>query len=211
MNLAEIRREYARAMLDVPHVDADPFAQFARWINEAITAEASEATAMALATVSPDGRPSCRVVLLKGHDRRGLAFYTSYRSRKGNEIAANARVAATFYWSELERQLRVEGTAEPLSEATSDAYFASRPSGARLSAVASPQSAVVPDRAALERAYSDAAARYGDDVARPPHWGGYRIVPDRFEFWQGRANRLHDRLLYLPCTDGAWTISRLAP
>lgn len=211
MNLAEIRREYARATLDVPHVDADPFAQFARWINEAITAEVAEATAMALATVSPDGRPSCRVVLLKGHDRQGLAFYTSYESRKGSEIAANARVAATFYWAELERQLRVEGVAEPLPAAASDRYFASRPPGARLSAVASPQSAVVPDRAHLEQAYAEAAARYGDDPVRPAHWGGYRIVPDRFEFWQGRANRLHDRLLYVPGTDGAWSITRLAP
>lgn len=211
MNLADVRRDYARASLDAKDVDADPFHQFARWINEAITAQASEAAAMALATVSPSGKPSCRVVLLKGHDERGLVFYTSYESRKADDIDRNGWVAGTFYWAELERQIRVEGAIHRVSPAESDAYFDSRPIGSKVSAAISPQSAVIPDRAHLEQLYAAGEKRFGSHVRRPANWGGYRITPDRFEFWQGRPNRLHDRILYRQTGPSNWTIVRLAP
>lgn len=211
MNLADVRREYARASLDAKDVDADPFRQFARWINEAITAQVSEATAMALATVSPSGRPSCRVVLLKGHDQRGLVFYTSYDSRKAADIERNGCAAGTFYWAELERQIRIEGAVHRVSPAESDIYFDSRPLGSKVSAAISPQSAVIESRAHLEDLYLAAERRFGLQVPRPANWGGYRIVPDHFEFWQGRTSRLHDRIVYRQSGPSHWTIERLAP
>jgi len=210
---AQLRSEYKRAALDERDVDRDPFAQFARWFDEAIAAGAAEPNAMTLATVDPDGRPSARIVLLKGLDPRGFVFYTNQSSRKGQALAAEARAALLFFWVDLERQVRLEGTVETVGAAEADAYFASRPRASQVGAWASPQSAPMPDRAALERRYDDAARRFdatSAPIPRPPHWGGYRLVPDRFEFWQGRRSRLHDRIAYEK-NAAQWTIGRLAP
>jgi len=208
---AELRTEYKRETLDEAAVAPDPFAQFTRWFDETVAARVPEPNAMTLATVGPEGRPSARIVLLKGVDERGFVFYTNYDSRKGRDLAPAAPVALLFHWVELERQVRIEGRAERVEAALSDAYFASRPRASRLGAWASPQSAVVTDRAALEASYADAAVRFGQDVPRPPHWGGYRVAPDAFEFWQGRPSRLHDRLVFARDDGGGWTIARLAP
>jgi pyridoxamine 5'-phosphate oxidase len=167
--------------------------------------------AMTLATMASDGGPSARMVLLKGLDERGFVFYTDYDSRKGRELAANPRAALLFYWIELEREVRVEGLTEKTSAAESDEYFASRPLGSRLAALASRQSSVVADRQSLEKDYAEIERRHGDAPPRPSTWGGYRLVPDSIEFWQGRPNRLHDRLLYTKSRDGSWKIARLAP
>lgn len=190
---------------------ADPLAQLQAWLDEAELARIVEPSAMTLATTSRDGHPSARVVLLRGIDERGLAFYTNYESRKGRELDANPRAAIVFYWATLERQVRVEGGIERISDAESDAYFEGRPRGHRLSAWASKQSAVVPSRTYLEeemRRYDERFA--GRDIERPRYWGGYRVVPERFEFWQGGADRLHDRIVYERAADG-WSVQRLAP
>jgi pyridoxamine 5'-phosphate oxidase len=210
---AQLRVDYRRAALDEHAVDRDPFAQFSRWFDEAVAAEVAEPNAMTLATIADDGRPAARVVLLKGVDARGLVFYTNCDSRKGRDLARDPRAALVFFWVDLERQVRVEGVTERVGEADADAYFASRPRASRLSAWASPQSTTVAGRAWLEQRFAEAEERFrdaGEAVPRPAHWGGYRLVPRRFEFWQGRPSRLHDRIEYTRSVD-AWTIARLAP
>ena len=201
------------ASLDIAGVDPDPIVQFERWFKEAVAAELPEPTAMALATVTPEGRPSVRMVLLKGVDQRGFVFYSNYESRKARELAANARAALVFYWHPLDRQVRIEGSVERATPQESDTYFQCRPRGSCISAWASPQSEVIADRRVLESRSAELAAQFGDEpIPRPPFWGGYRVVPTSIEFWQGRANRLHDRLRYTRERPTApWTIERLAP
>lgn len=210
---AKLRAEYQRAALDARDVDRDPIRQFACWFDEAVAAQLPEPNAMTLATVGDDGRPAARIVLLKGADARGFVFFTNYDSRKGRELARDPRAALLFFWVELERQVRIEGVTERVSATESDAYFASRPRSSRFGAWASPQSATIESRAVLEERFAQVAARYADEeapVPRPPNWGGYRLAPDRLEFWQGRSSRLHDRILYRRAVDG-WAIERLAP
>lgn len=210
LDIAHLRKDYAQASLDLADVDRDPLAQFARWLQEAIDARLPEPTAMTLATVDASGRPSARIVLLKACDARGFSFYTNYDSRKGRELAANPQAALLFHWVELERQVRIEGLIARVPAEESDAYYAVRPLGSRVGAWASPQSEEIPDRAWLEQREADARRSLGEEPARPPFWGGYRLEADRLEFWQGRPSRLHDRLLFSRGTDG-WTIARLAP
>jgi pyridoxamine 5'-phosphate oxidase len=212
MNLADLRRDYARAELNETSVERDPVQQLQHWLDEAAAAKLLEPGAMTLATASPDGAPSVRVVLLKGLDEHGLMFFTDTRSRKGTELAANPQAALCFWWGELERQVRVSGPVQPVSAADSDAYYRSRPEGSRISAWASHQSQVVSSRALLETQWAEAAQRFaGDEIPRPPYWGGYRVVPVEYEFWQGRPNRLHDRLRYRRNSTGRWAIERLSP
>jgi pyridoxamine 5'-phosphate oxidase len=200
-------------VFDEHHVDRDPFRQLAAWYAEAQTATDDKAAAMTIATATPDGRPSARIVLLRGLDDRGLVFYTNYDSRKSEELLANPHAAALFYWPQLDRQVRVEGTVAAVSRDESEAYFATRPRGHQVGAWASPQSAVIADRAFLESLFDDAEARFADadvDVPLPPFWGGYRLTPAVFEFWVNRASRLHDRVRYRRA-DAGWVIERLAP
>ncbi|MCW2830055.1 MAG: pdxH [Aeromicrobium sp.] len=210
-DLARMRAEYARDGLDETAAGDDPLALFARWLDDAVDADVHEPNAMALATATTDGRPSVRIVLLKGLDARGLAFFTGYESRKGAELAANPWAAATMLWHPLQRQVRVEGAVTRLDESESDAYFAARPRGSQLGAVASPQSHPIASRDALELRVQEVTQIFeGHDVERPPTWGGYRIAIDVIEFWQGRENRLHDRLRFIRQPD-AWLRQRLAP
>jgi pyridoxamine 5'-phosphate oxidase len=210
-DVASLRKEYTRAGLVESDVVPDPIEQFRRWFDETTAAGLHEPNAMTLATATPDGRPSARVVLLKGFDGRGFVFYTNYGGRKGRELDENPRAALLFYWGELERQVRIEGTASRVPEEESDAYYASRPRGSRLGAWASEQSRVVEGREVLEGRIRGLEAEYeGREVPRPPFWGGYRVVPEIVEFWQGRENRLHDRIVYR--WEGAgWEIGRLQP
>lgn len=209
--LADLRKSYERAELDETHAEADPLRQFARWMDEALKAELPEPNAMTVATVGADGRPSTRVVLIKGFDERGLVWYTNYQSRKGRELAAHPFAALQFHWVELERVVRVEGRVDKTSEAESDAYFATRPLDSRIGAWASPQSEVIESRAVLVANAAKASARFLLNPPRPPHWGGFRLVPDTWEFWQGRKSRLHDRLRYRLEPGGTWRRERLAP
>jgi pyridoxamine 5'-phosphate oxidase len=209
-HIADLRKSYERAELDEKASHADPLAQFEGWLQQALDAKLPEPNAMTLATVGPDGRPSTRVVLIKGCDSRGIVWYTNYESRKGRELAVHPYAALQFHWVELERVVRIEGRVEPVDAAESDAYYASRPLDSRIGAWASPQSEVISSRGVLVANAAKYGARYLLNPPRPPHWGGFRLVPDRWEFWQGRPSRLHDRLRYR-LDDGAWIRERLAP
>ncbi|MFZ4633317.1 MAG: pyridoxamine 5'-phosphate oxidase [Saprospiraceae bacterium] len=212
MNVADLRRAYALAAFSEQDAAADPFEQFGRWFDEALNAQLHEPNAMTLATADATGRPSARTVLLKGFDARGFVFYTNYNSRKGQDLSANPYASLLFWWGELERQVRIEGPVEKVSEGESEAYFQSRPRDSQLGAWASPQSQVIVDRGVIETTMADLKSTYADQpvLPLPPHWGGYRVIPDHFEFWQGRESRLHDRIRYTPLGDG-WVLDRLAP
>jgi pyridoxamine 5'-phosphate oxidase len=235
MSIADVRREYGLTGLRRSDLEADPIAQFKKWVDQATGARSSgrvrkfciklykslllatgveqmDFTAMTLATADKQGRPSARVVLLKAVDQRGFVFYTNYDSRKAQELAENPQAALVFYWSDQERQVSIAGEVSKLSPEESEAYFQTRPRGSRIAAWASHQSAVIPDRAALEAKWQQVEAQYaGRDVPCPPFWGGYRLAPARIEFWQGRPNRLHDRFRYTRQPDQSWSIERLAP
>jgi len=210
MSLADIRREYLGEPLSESESDADPFRQFARWFEQVRGLEV-DPTAMALATATRDGRPSVRNVLLKEFDDRGFVFYTNYDSRKAHELAETGRASLLFTWRSVERQVRIDGAVEKVSAAESDAYFATRPIESRWATYASQQSEVIASREVLEQRFHAARERYGDGTPRPSWWGGYRVVPDEFEYWQGRPSRLHDRLRYRRGPAGDWRRDRLAP
>ncbi|MHB1297009.1 MAG: pyridoxamine 5'-phosphate oxidase [Gemmatimonadaceae bacterium] len=211
MNIAHLREEYRRERLDESDVAADPLSQFHRWFSQARAAEVQEPNAMALATAAADGTPNVRMVLLKDADHRGFVFFTDYRSRKAGELEANAKATLCFWWGALERQVRIAGSVERVSPEESAAYFKERPRGSQLGAWTSTQSTVIGGRESLEATYAEAERRFaGADVPLPPHWGGFRLLPEWFEFWQGRPSRLHDRLRYRP-VDEDWVVERLSP
>lgn len=210
MNLADIRKEYSLKVLDNQHINSNPFEQFKTWFQEAIESQVLEPNAMHLSTVSPSGKPSGRIVLLKGIDK-GFLFFTNYDSRKGKDLIHNPFASLTFFWAELERQVRIEGHVEKIKPEASTEYFNSRPFESRIGAIASPQSQLIENREVLEHKYAEIWQRYeGDEPPKPENWGGFRLIPDVFEFWQGRKSRLHDRLRYKPSED-SWKIERLAP
>ncbi len=209
--IADIRKDYGLKTLNEWDVCQNAFDQFDTWWKEALNSEILEVNAMTLATATKAGLPSARIVLLKDYDRRGFVFFTNYNSHKGRQMEDNPQAALVFFWKELERQVRIEGAIEKVSDAESDAYFFSRPLSSRIGAWASPQSEVINDRDILEENVKNLSAQFGDTVARPAHWGGYRLVPTLIEFWQGRSSRLHDRIQYTRLQDGGWKIERLAP
>jgi pyridoxamine 5'-phosphate oxidase len=211
MNVSGVRREYGAAGLSEEDLAADPMEQLRGWLDQAREAYPEEFTSMTLATADREGRPSARVVLLKGVDERGLVFYTNYDSRKGRELEENPRAALVFYWPAFERQIRIEGTVERTSREESEEYFLSRPLGSRLGAWASPQSRPIAGRGELERRLREVEERFGEEVPLPESWGGYRVRPETVEFWQGRPSRLHDRLRYRLSAGGGWRVERLAP
>ena len=209
--LASLRKDYGQATLNETDVAGDPFAQFNAWFEQALKAEVNEPNAMSVATVDARGRPSSRIVLIKQYDARGFTWYTNYDSQKGRELQANPYAALLFFWPELERQIRIEGRVERTSAEESDKYFHSRPLKSRLAAIASAQSMPIANRLALEQNYDAVAKQYGMEPPRPAHWGGFRLVPERIEFWQGRRSRFHDRIVYLLQADGSWARERLQP
>ncbi len=211
-SIADIRKTYAQAQLLESETAADPMEQFGKWWEQAVRAEILEVNAMTLATVNADGMPDARIVLLKGMDGQGFHFYTNYQSRKGQQLEINPRAALVLFWKELERQVRIKGRMERLPDAESDAYFHSRPRESQLGAVSSPQSEIIADRSWLEERYRSVEASFeGKEIARPDHWGGYRLIPESIEFWQGRPGRMHDRLEYKKDPNGSWFRQRLAP
>lgn len=211
MSIADLRKDYSHATLTEAEVNPDPIVQFTTWFQQALEAGVPEANAMSVSTVGEDGRPSSRILLIKDFNQEGFTWFTNYASRKGRELEVHPYAALLFHWVELERQVRIEGRVEKLPAAQSDAYFQSRPLKSRLGALASAQSEPIAERSLLEKRFQEAEAAYGDQPARPPHWGGYRLIPDRIEFWQGRPSRLHDRILYTRQDDGAWRRERLQP
>lgn len=210
-NIHDLRIDYTRGTLDERDADPHPFVMFQKWLDAAIAENLPEPNAMTLATAALDAKPSARVVLLRGLDERGFVFFTNYAARKGKELKDNPFAALVFFWQPLHRQVRVEGRVERVSANESDTYFASRPRGSQLASAASPQSQVIPNREYLETRVQELETRYPEHVLRPAQWGGYRVVPDVFEFWQGRENRMHDRLRYTRGVNNTWKIERLAP
>ena len=209
-NLADLRKSYEREKLDEADVAQDPLEQFTRWMQQAIDAQIPEPNAMTLATVSKENRPSTRPVLIKGCDERGIVWYTNYESKKARQISMNPWASLQFHWVELERVVRIEGKVEKVSTGESEAYYRSRPLDSRIAAWASPQSEVIPGRKALEERVEEFNQKFGENPPLPPNWGGLRLVPERWEFWQGRKNRLHDRIVYRR-EKGNWLRERLAP
>ncbi|PXX43187.1 pyridoxamine 5'-phosphate oxidase [Undibacterium pigrum] len=211
MSVADIRTDYKKASLAEADVTSDPFSQFANWFDQALKADVAEPNAMSLSTVNAEGKPSSRIVLIKEFDQRGFSWFTNYDSAKGQDLDSNPHAALLFFWTALERQVRIEGRIEKLSDAENDTYFNSRPLGSRQSALASQQSQPIADREALEQKLTAVVAEFGEHPPRPAHWGGYRLLPERVEFWQGRSSRLHDRIIYTRDDNGTWKISRLQP
>ncbi len=211
-NIAELRQDYTLQGLSEAEIDSNPFAQFKEWFDEALSADILEPNAMTVATTTPEGKPSARMVLLKDFDARGFVFYTNYNSHKAQELAENPQAALVFWWAELQRQIRISGRVEKVSDEESDKYFYSRPFSSRLGAWASNQSGVIESREVLEQQLEELKEKYQDrEIPRPPHWGGIRVIPAEIEFWQGRSSRLHDRLVYTKNYDDSWKIERLSP
>ena len=210
-DIADIRKNYSLETLDENNIAGDAIEQFTIWWNDAVKSEIDEVNAMMLATSTPEGKPSARIVLLKDYDERGFVFFTNYNSNKGHALDENPNAALTFFWKELERQIRIEGIAEKVSALESDEYFYSRPAGSRIGAWASPQSSVIKNRDILDDNVEKYSTQFGDEIPRPENWGGFRIKPLMIEFWQGRSNRLHDRIRYTLTEENKWKIERLAP
>ncbi|NDJ22752.1 pyridoxamine 5'-phosphate oxidase [Nostoc sp. B(2019)] len=210
--IADLRKDYTLEGLSKTEIDPNPFIQFKKWFDQALAAQLPEPNAMTIATATPEGTPSARMVLLKDFDERGFVFFTNYNSHKGQELAENPQAALVFWWAELERQVRISGYVEKVSETESDQYFHSRPANSRLGAWVSNQSEVIESREVLEQRLQEFQSKYeNQEIPRPSHWGGLRVIPSEIEFWQGRSSRLHDRLLYTRLDDGSWKIERLSP
>ncbi len=209
--LAELRRDFSAVGLSETDISALPIEQFSAWMNDALSADILDPNAMTVATVGSDGRPSARIVLLKGFDPEGFVFYTNYESKKGTDLSANPQTVFHFFWPQLDRQVAIYGTVEKTSREESEAYFKSRPVDSRIGAWASAQSSVIASRDVLEQRFEELSDKFGEDVPLPPHWGGFRLTPDKFEFWQGRQNRLHDRIVYERNDLQNWSIKRLSP